>query len=141
MIDVDSEDAIKLIDFGLSHDISLSQPKSSHVLGTAGYMAPEVINGKYDQKCDMWSIGVIMFTMLCGRPPFGVGEDGDDKETLQQVLTGSFEMNEDEWEDVSDEAKELVTKMLAYFPDDRISANDAIKHPWIAENTNRVIGK
>lgn len=48
MIDVDSEDAIKLIDFGLSHEISLHQPKSSHVLGTAGYMAPEVINGKYD---------------------------------------------------------------------------------------------
>ena len=84
---------------------------------------------------------MILFTMLCGRPPFGVGEDGDDKETLQQVLTGSYEMNEDEWEDVSDEAKELVTKMLAYFPEDRISAHDAIKHPWVAENTNRVIGK
>ena len=50
-------------------------------------------------------------------------------------------MNEDEWDDVSDEAKDLVTKLLAYMPYDRIGAHDAIKHPWIAENTNRVIGK
>ena len=57
------------------------------------------------------------------------------------MLSGCYEMNEDEWEDVSEEAKDLVAKLLAYFPDDRISGHDAIKHPWIAENTNRIIGK
>ena len=141
MIDTDHDDAIKLIDFGLAHHNSQCNSSSDKIVGTPEYLAPEVIKGEYDEKSDMWSIGVMLFVMLSGRPPFGGGDDCSDKEVLEQVQRGKYEMLEEDWEDISNEAKDLVNKLLILKPEERISASEAIKHPWIAENTNRTIGK
>ena len=141
MIDTDNDDAIKLIDFGLAHHISQCNSTSDKIFGTPEYLAPEVIKGYYNEKSDMWSIGVMLFVMLSGRPPFGGDEDCSDKEVLEKVQRGEYELLEEDWEDISEEAKDLVVKLLELKPDDRISASEAIKHPWISENTNRTIGK
>ena len=77
------------------------------IIGTPYYVAPEVLMGKYDAKCDIWSAGVILYILLCGYPPF-YGEN--DEEILKQVVIGAFKMEGPEWDVVSDEAKDLLKK-------------------------------
>lgn len=96
--------------------------------GTPYYIAPEVLKKNYDQKCDLWSCGVILYILLCGYPPFN---GSTDKQIVQAVLAGKFHIDEPEWAEVSTEAKDLVGKLLTYNPDERINAFDALKHPWI----------
>lgn len=100
--------------------------------GTAYYMAPEVIDRNYDEKCDVWSCGVIMYVMLCGYPPFS-GKTS--KEIFQKIKVGKYSFDPEDWGKISDEAKKLIKKMLAYNPADRISAKDAFNDPWIQKNT------
>lgn len=73
-------------------------------------------------------MGVILYILLCGYPPFN---GGSDKQIIQAVLAGKFHIDEPEWNDVSEEAKDLVKKLLTYDPEKRINALDAINHPWI----------
>ena len=88
-------------------------------LGTPYYIAPEVLEGKYDEKCDLWSCGVIMYILLSGYPPFTGYDDG---EILRKVRKGKFEFDEEDWFDISLEAKNLISKMLTLDPKKRISA-------------------
>ena len=118
---------VTIIDFGTSGIIDPAK-KMSQKYGTPYYIAPEVLKKNYDQKCDLWSVGVILFILLCGYPPFN---GPNDKHIIQAVLQGKFSLNEPEWADVSLEAKDLVKKLLTYNPTHRISAFDAFNHPWI----------
>jgi calcium-dependent protein kinase len=77
----------------------------SHKLGTPYYIAPEVLKKNYDEKCDLWSCGVILFILLCGYPPFN---GATDKKIIQSVMAGKYSINEPEWHDVSPEGKDLV---------------------------------
>lgn len=87
--------------------------------GTAYYIAPEVLTSEYNEKCDIWSMGVILYILLTGRPPF----DGkDDKEILKKVRIGHYDINIPELKYVSKEAIDILKKMLTYDPDRRISA-------------------
>lgn len=89
-----------------------------------------MLNNNYDEKCDLWSIGVILFILLCGYPPFnGAHED----EIIEKVRAGYFCTDDEDWDDISPAAKDLVHKLLAYDPKERISAAEAIQHPWIKE--------
>lgn len=77
----------------------------NQVYGTAYYIAPEILKSEYNEKCDVWSIGVILFILLSGRPPFG----GDtDKEILENVKQGVYSFASAEWKNVSAEAKDLI---------------------------------
>lgn len=97
-------------------------------VGTAYYIAPEVINLHYTEKCDMWSIGVILYIMICGRPPF----DGrNENEILQNVKGGSYDLSSKDWMATSPEVRDFVSKLMEYDYNKRMSAKEALDHVWI----------
>lgn len=129
MLDTDDGDlTIKIIDFGTSNYFHQNE-KLSLKVGTPYYIAPEIIKGTYNDKCDIWSLGVIMYILLSGTPPFN---GNDDQMILQRVKEGKYNMQLSEFDSVSDEAKDLIQKMLTYDPEKRISALEALKHPWFS---------
>jgi calcium-dependent protein kinase len=95
--------------------------------GTPYYISPEVLTGNYDISCDMWSAGCILYILLCGYPPF-YGDD--DQEILRMVKRGEFDFDGEEWEDVSNDAKDLIKKLICK-PERRLSAGEALQHTWI----------
>ena len=95
---------------------------------TPFYIAPEVLNNNYDEKCDLWSCGVILYVMLSGEPPF-YGENDD--EIYSQILTADVKFDQNIWEDISEEAKDLIRKLLVKNQKNRLSAVEALSHPWI----------
>ena len=119
---------IKLIDWGGARYFS-KHKKMSKVNGTPYYIAPEVLNEVYDEKCDIWSAGVIFYILLCGYPPFN-GES--DKEIMEAVKKGEFDFPEEEWDVITEEGKDLIKKMLTYDPKKRLSANQVLSHPWFS---------
>jgi len=121
------ESKLKLIDFGLACHFDRDRPMSTKA-GTAYYVAPEVLRGSYNEKCDIWSAGVISFILLCGYPPFS----GDaDPEILKKVKEGSFEFRSPEWDAISQGAKNLVTQMLTVDPILRPTASALMLSPWL----------
>lgn len=122
------EDAeIKIIDFGLSKKFSKLETDMTTIVGTPFYVAPEVLSGKYDTQCDLWSCGVILYVLLCGYPPF----DGDsNKDIFRAILKSKLEFDEDEWGNISAEAKDLISQLLDKDPKKRIKVDKALQHPW-----------
>lgn len=104
--------------------------------GTEGYVAPEILSHKpaYDTKCDMWSLGVILYIVLGGYRPFR----GTSDDVMRQIRYGEYEFHERYWGHVSDEAKDLIRAMLTVDPDLRISANDAMNSSWITADSSRL---
>mmetsp|Transcript_8249 Transcript_8249/g.10813 ORF Transcript_8249/g.10813 Transcript_8249/m.10813 type:complete len:152 (+) Transcript_8249:675-1130(+) len=96
--------------------------------GTTYYIAPEVLKGDYTEKCDLWSIGVILYIMLCGKPPF---PGGSDKEILRKVVVGQFDMTAAPWDKRSEDVKDLIKNLMNYSAEERFSAKEAIQHSWI----------
>eukprot|EP01032_Pedospumella_encystans_P015723 gene15723-17969_t len=117
---------LKLIDFGLSQYFKPKEIMHNSV-GTPYYVAPEVLEGNYDAKCDVWSIGVIAFMLLSGTPPFYGRSDAD---TLNAVRLGRWHFDEYLFKPVSSDAKDFITKCLTRKPVLRPSAADALKHRW-----------
>ena len=118
---------VTIIDFGTS-GVFDPEKRMSQKFGTPYYIAPEVLKRNYDQKCDLWSCGVILYILLCGYPPFN---GANDKQIVASVLKGEFSLDEIEWNPISDGAKDLVKRLLTYDPAERISALDALNHSWI----------
>lgn len=101
-------------------------------VGTPYYVAPEVLNREYTKSCDIWSIGVITYILLCGYPPFY----GDtDKQIFDSVRTGRFDFPSPDWDEISDSAKDFIKGMLERDPTKRGSAAELLEHPWILEMT------
>lgn len=126
---------IKIVDFGLSAFFEVGG-KMKDRLGTAYYIAPEVLRKKYDEKCDIWSIGVILYILLCGYPPFGGHTDSD---ILKKVEKGKYSFDPPEWSNVSEDAKKLIRLMLQFDPAKRISAEEALKNAWVVKMTSSII--
>lgn len=122
---------LKLIDFGLATRFQVGGGQSLCTkAGTAYYVAPQVLQGKYDQACDIWSCGVIMFTMLTGYPPF-YGKT--DQEVLSKVKRGRYSFDHKDWKGISDDAKTLIALMLKFNPEQRCTADQALQNTWIRE--------
>ena len=91
-----------------------------------------MLRGKYDEKCDIWSCGVILYIILCGYPPFN---GSSDSEIIDKVKQGQFDFDGDEWNSVSDDAKLFVKKLLEFDPKRRYSAEQALADPWLAKQS------
>ena len=117
---------IKIIDFGTATIFSKDKKENS-VIGSSYYIAPEVLSRNYSEKCDMWSCGVIMYILLTGKPPFG---GINDEEILLKVKKGKFDLAKYPWGVISNEAKDLIKKLIEVDPTKRLSAEDALQHPW-----------
>lgn len=99
------------------------------VVGTPYYVAPEVLKGSYAKECDVWSLGIILYVFLCGYPPF---EGDNNTQIFKNIMGQKLCFAEAEWSEISDEAKDLLTKMLEREPSKRITSEDALKHTWFA---------
>ena len=117
---------IKLIDFGLSRKYSKNE-KMHTILGTPYYVAPEVLKGDYDEKCDIWSIGAMTYLMLCGDPPF-TGDSNN--EIFKKIVKAELKFNSYKWKNISDEAKDFVKLCLNKNATQRPSASEALDHKW-----------
>ena len=120
---------ITIIDFGTSGMFAKGQMMDQKY-GTPYYIAPEVLNNNYDEKCDLWSIGVILYILLCGYPPFN---GANDDQIIKRVKQGKYRTDDEEWTNISPEAIDLVNRLLTYNPNDRISAMQALQHTWVHE--------
>jgi len=127
------DNVLKLIDFGLAKHCEPGQMLKSKV-GTPMYMAPQVLTRRYDTQCDMWSIGVIMYILLSGKPPFLADTEF---ETLDKVRLGQWKFAGACWGQVSDDAKSLVKTLLRMSPKLRATAEDALDHAWIRSLASR----
>lgn len=115
---------IKLVDFGLSS--KFGDDKMHTIVGTCYYVAPEVLKQKYGPKCDLWSLGVMMYLLLAGKPPF-VGKDKF--EVFDKIRKSKYSLEGDVWNSISEEAKDLIRKLLNKNQKRRLSAVQALEHP------------
>ncbi|XP_002734696.1 calcium/calmodulin-dependent protein kinase type II delta chain isoform X2 [Saccoglossus kowalevskii] len=127
--------AVKLADFGLAIEVQGEQQAWFGFAGTPGYLSPEVLRkDPYGKPVDIWACGVILYILLVGYPPFW---DEDQHRLYAQIKAGAYDYPSPEWDTVTPEAKNLINSMLQVTPSKRITACEALKHPWIC-NRERV---
>ena len=117
---------IKIIDFGLSRKYSADQ-KMHTILGTPYYIAPEVLKGNYDEKCDIWSIGALTYIMLSGEPPF---KGKSNNEIFMKIIKDPIKFNPYKWNNLTENSKDFIKICLNKDPDKRPSAIEALSHKW-----------
>ena len=133
---VADDSCLKLIDFGLSKVID-GDKNLKGAVGTTFYMAPEVISGNYNEKCDIWACGVILYIMLCGKPPF---YSQDEEELKKNICSMKYTFDYPEFKKVSQDAIDLIKKILVP-PEKRLSAAEILQTPWIKENAPHATGE
>ena len=126
---------LKIIDFGTAKIFDKNK-KAKAVVGSSYYIAPEVINKKYNRECDLWSAGVILYMFIVGHAPF---EGENDREIMERVKKGNFAKNEERWLNASKEVKDLINKLLIYEPEKRLTAFEALKHPWFKVTNSNIL--
>lgn len=122
----DINSPVKLIDFGISVKFE-KDTKLKDKTGTVLYIAPEVISGSYDEKCDIWSLGVLLYMLLCGQPPF---YGSSRQEVMAKIKKGRFQFKSKIWNVISTEAKDLISLMLTLDPQIRPSCREILSHKW-----------
>jgi len=123
----EEQELIKIADFGFSKDFNEDKLQTS--CGSPGYVAPEVLTSEsYDKSVDMWSIGVIIYILLCGYPPFYA----DNAPALfKKIMDVKYDFDDPSWDDVSEDAKDLIRHLLVKNPEERYTAQQCKEHPWI----------
>ncbi|XP_063290948.1 calcium/calmodulin-dependent protein kinase type II subunit gamma isoform X8 [Pelobates fuscus] len=125
--------AVKLADFGLAIEVQGDQQAWFGFAGTPGYLSPEVLRkDPYGKPVDIWACGVILYILLVGYPPFW---DEDQHKLYQQIKAGAYDFPSPEWDTVTPEAKNLINQMLTINPTKRITADQALKHPWVCQRS------
>ncbi|KAG1958214.1 calcium/calmodulin-dependent protein kinase type II subunit beta [Pimephales promelas] len=125
--------AVKLADFGLAIEVQGDQQAWFGFAGTPGYLSPEVLRKEaYGKPVDIWACGVILYILLVGYPPFW---DEDQHKLYQQIKAGAYDFPSPEWDTVTPEAKNLINQMLTINPGKRITAQEALKHPWVCQRS------
>ncbi|XP_063066023.1 calcium/calmodulin-dependent protein kinase type II subunit beta isoform X11 [Engraulis encrasicolus] len=125
--------AVKLADFGLAIEVQGDQQAWFGFAGTPGYLSPEVLRKEaYGKPVDIWACGVILYILLVGYPPFW---DEDQHKLYQQIKAGAYDFPSPEWDTVTPEAKNLINQMLTINPTKRITADQALKHPWVCQRS------
>lgn len=127
---IEENSPIKLIDFGLSKIFNSEDNTMKGTVGTTFYMAPEVITGNYNEKCDVWACGVILYIMLCGKPPF---YSGNESELKSKICSMKYDFNYPEFKTVSQEGKDLIKSILVP-AEKRPSAGELLQTKWVKEN-------
>lgn len=123
--------SVKIADFGLARS-SISRDKNtmSTICGTPTYVAPEVITGQaYGRAVDMWSAGVILYILLSGSVPF---DDESEIKLFKKIARGDYDLSYEEWQAISEEAKDLIRGLMCVDPKKRLTADQALAHPWWA---------
>ncbi|KAF4680056.1 hypothetical protein FOZ60_014130 [Perkinsus olseni] len=128
----DTEDSrLKLCDFGFGTIVHGEGPDGDSpltaALGSVHYVAPEVLEGRYGLQCDMWSVGVILYMLLSGTPPF---DGSDDREVAEAVRHAPLKLSGSRWDCISSSAKDLVRNLLCRDPTKRLTATQALQHEW-----------
>ena len=123
--DQESKIFVKIIDF--DNAVKFTKPVKG-VVGTLEYMAPEILDSYYTEKCDIWSLGVLLYVLLSGNSPFG---GSTDEIVKMRIKSGKFDLEGKDWKNISVGAKDLIKKMLVKSPEKRLSACSALRHPWV----------
>uniref|UniRef100_A0A8C2HZ94 Ribosomal protein S6 kinase n=1 Tax=Cyprinus carpio TaxID=7962 RepID=A0A8C2HZ94_CYPCA len=127
-------ESLRICDFGFAKQLRADNGLLMTPCYTANFVAPEVLKRQgYDEGCDIWSLGVLLYTMLAGFTPFANGPEDTPEEILSRIGSGHFILTGGNWDAVSDAAKDLVSKMLHVDPHQRLTANQVLKHPWIIQ--------
>uniref|UniRef100_A0A4W5LXS2 non-specific serine/threonine protein kinase n=1 Tax=Hucho hucho TaxID=62062 RepID=A0A4W5LXS2_9TELE len=127
-------ESIRICDFGFAKQLRADNGLLMTPCYTANFVAPEVLKRQgYDEGCDVWSLGVLLYTMLAGFTPFANGPEDTPDEILSRIGSGRFTLTGGNWDGVSEAAKDLVSKMLHVDPHQRLTAMQVLKHPWIVQ--------
>ncbi|XP_073213260.1 ribosomal protein S6 kinase alpha-3 isoform X5 [Lepidochelys kempii] len=127
-------ESIRICDFGFAKQLRAENGLLMTPCYTANFVAPEVLKRQgYDAACDIWSLGVLLYTMLTGYTPFANGPDDTPEEILARIGSGKFSLTGGYWNSVSVTAKDLVSKMLHVDPHQRLTAAQVLRHPWIVD--------
>jgi calcium/calmodulin-dependent protein kinase I len=128
LLSEDDDSAVKIADFGFAKKVYAHNSLKTQC-GTPGYVAPEILEGTpYDERADMWSVGVILYILLGGYPPF---IESTQRDLFRKIRKGDYEFHEEYWGTVSTEAKELISSLLTVKCEDRLTASDAMENSWI----------
>lgn len=128
MLTSDNNDAeVKIVDFGFATKVDGFD--QTLVCGTIGYMAPEIVRKQnYGKPVDMWAFGVVLYILLCGYPPF---YHENQKALAEQIIRGQYSYHPQYWSNVSEDAKDLISKLLDINPHTRLTVDGALQHPWL----------
>lgn len=138
LLSADDDSRLKIADFGFAKKASGENSLTTQC-GTPGYVAPEILNSvPYGIKADMWSLGVIVYTLLGGYPPFA---DKNQRNLFRKIRNGQYEFHEEYWENISDDAKDLIQCLLTVEPRERMSAKDALNHKWMKQDDKALSSK
>ncbi|KAM9234162.1 ribosomal protein S6 kinase alpha-2 isoform 3-T3 [Dugong dugon] len=125
-------ESIRICDFGFAKQLRAENGLLMTPCYTANFVAPEVLKRQgYDAACDVWSLGILLYTMLAGFTPFANGPDDTPEEILARIGSGKYALSGGNWDSISDAAKDVVSKMLHVDPHQRLTAVQVLKHPWI----------
>ncbi|TGZ62472.1 hypothetical protein CRM22_007430 [Opisthorchis felineus] len=133
----DPNSPLKLTDFGFAREVTMANSLKTPCY-TPYYVAPEILNRvNYDKSCDLWSLGVITYILLCGFPPFYSKNGAPISPCMQRnIIYGNYDFPASHWAHVSNEAKDLISRLLLTEPERRLSSAQVMQHPWVAKYTS-----